>query len=888
MMTSRRGRRRWVAPEVVQTSAMDCGPAALKCMLDGHGIPVSYGRLREACQTSVDGTSIDTIEQVANRLGLSAEQVMLPLDHLFLASAKTLPALVVVRQPDGGTHFVVAWRRLGPWLQVMDPASGRRWTRCERFAEDVYRHETSVPAAAWRDWAASADFLAPLRERLALLGAAPREVEPLIDRALADDGWFSLGALDAVTRLIGSVVAAGGVRAGSQAVRLLSALFDDTCHSTADIFRLIPTAYWMVVPDPDSPDRARQRLLLRGAVLLRVAGRGSEPTGEAEPLPEELAAALAEKPVNPLRAIWGMLKADGMLRPLAVGAAMAIAAGVLMVEALLFRGLFDIGALLVLPEQRLAAALALLAFLGLLLLIELPIVTESMRFGRHLETRLRMALLRKLPRLPDRYFHSRPVSDMAERGHAIQATRLVPGMAIHFVQLAFELALTVIGIVLLAPATAGPALALAVAAIGIPAVLQPLVNERDLRVRSYTGALGSFYLDALVGLVPVRAHRAGRAVQRQHDGLLVSWTRAVRDLLGLSVFTEAVNGLVCLSLSAWLLFGHFAHIDDVTGIELLLVYWTLKLPAIGSGITSLAHQYPMQRNVLLRLMEPLHAPEDPVASSPAPAVHGPAAVAIRNGAVTAGGHRILSDLHLTIAPGEHIAIVGSSGAGKSTLLGLLLGWHRLVEGSLLVDGAPLTAERLEALRQGTAWIDPAVQLWNRSLMDNLGYSSADGGGTRIGSAIADAGLRGVLRSLPDGLQTCLGEGGGLLSGGEGQRVRLGRGLTQQGVRLALLDEPFRGLDRDRRRRLLADARARWRDVTLLCVTHDVSETLDFSRVLVIEDGRIVEDDVPANLVAARTRYAVLLQAERDLHTRMWGDAAWRRVTIREGQAHENG
>ncbi|HTC48481.1 MAG TPA: cysteine peptidase family C39 domain-containing protein, partial [Candidatus Aquilonibacter sp.] len=57
--------RRWLVPEVVQTSATDCGPAALKCLLEGFGIPVSYGRLREACQTDVDGTSIDTMEEIA-------------------------------------------------------------------------------------------------------------------------------------------------------------------------------------------------------------------------------------------------------------------------------------------------------------------------------------------------------------------------------------------------------------------------------------------------------------------------------------------------------------------------------------------------------------------------------------------------------------------------------------------------------------------------------------------------------------------------------------------------------------------------------------------------------------------------------------------------------
>src|SRR6478752_5320756 len=90
---------RWLAPEVVQTSAMDCGPAALKTLLEGFGIPVSYGRLREACQTSVDGTSIDALEDAAVALGLEATQMMAPGDHLLLPQAQLLPALVVVLIP---------------------------------------------------------------------------------------------------------------------------------------------------------------------------------------------------------------------------------------------------------------------------------------------------------------------------------------------------------------------------------------------------------------------------------------------------------------------------------------------------------------------------------------------------------------------------------------------------------------------------------------------------------------------------------------------------------------------------------------------------------------------------------------------------------------------
>src|SRR5437879_4429304 len=86
---------RLIVPEVVQTSAMDCGPAVLKAALEGFGIPVSYGRLREACQTDVDGTSINTLEEVARHLGLDAEQVMLPVDHLLFPQAGALPALLV-------------------------------------------------------------------------------------------------------------------------------------------------------------------------------------------------------------------------------------------------------------------------------------------------------------------------------------------------------------------------------------------------------------------------------------------------------------------------------------------------------------------------------------------------------------------------------------------------------------------------------------------------------------------------------------------------------------------------------------------------------------------------------------------------------------------------
>lgn len=422
-----RPRRRWLATEVVQTSAMDCGPAALKSVLSGFCINASYGRLREACQTDVDGTSVDMLETVAPQLGVAAEQVLIPRDHVALPEAALLPAIAVVKLPDGAAHFVVLWRQLGPWLQLMDPATGRRWVRQERLLQELYSHEQAVPAQDWRDWAAGTEFQAPLARRLADLGLTPAQAQALRTQADADSGWFGHGALDACTRLAHSLVASGGIRHGAEAAALLKALVARCVAEPNDIHAVVPARHWSVTPDPASIERGGLHLLLRGAVLLRLGGHvaaagGTVETGPADattsvtspaapqpPLSPELAAAMTEKPTHPLATVWQLLWKDGLLAPLALAAAMALAAASMVVQTLLLRGAIDLSTQLGTPTQRLLALAALLAFGAVLWLLEVPIVRESMRHGRQLEMRLRMALLAKLPQLSDRYFHSRSV-----------------------------------------------------------------------------------------------------------------------------------------------------------------------------------------------------------------------------------------------------------------------------------------------------------------------------------------------------------------------------------------------------------------------------------------------------------------------------------------------
>jgi len=129
-----------------------------------------------------------------------------------------------------------------------------------------------------------------------------------------------------------------------------------------------------------------------------------------------------------------------------------------------------------------------------------------------------------------------------------------------------------------------------------------------------------------------------------------------------------------------------------------------------------------------------------------------------------------------------------------------------------------------------------------------------------------------------------GEGGALVSGGEGQRVRIGRAMSRQNVRLAILDEAFRGLDRNLRHKLLARCRKQWIQATLLCVTHDVKSSLDFDQVLVVDAGTVVESGAPGILASSPDScYARLLEASTTLETAVENCAAWSKYWVENGK-----
>ena len=672
--------------------------------------------------------------------------------------------------------------------------------------------------------------------------------------------------------MVHAICASGGLARGKASASLLEALLERLVDHPLDgdpETWPVPEMFWTAWPDPAHSD-GETRVLLRGAVLVAVSGvaEDSERYARADATSRRLAQ-LKDQATNPVVEMVRLVCANaGLTVWLLLAAIMFTALGIVAVAALL-KDLLEVGTLLGLREQRLLAVTGLLSLILLLILIEIPTALGTLWLGRRLEIGLRAAFLSAIPRLGHQYLKSRLSSDLAERCHAAQRLRMLPDLFGRFLQFNMELVFTTCGIIWLDPEGALLACANCLLALAIPWFTQAPLNERDLRVQSHGGALTRFYLDVLLGLVAIRTHGAERSVRREHEGMLVGWAQSARKLLRAVVVVESLNTLVGYGC-AILLIVSFLQRGGNPSSALLMLFWALNLPALGQEISVIARQFPGHRNVMLRLQEPLgllNKAARPVGTAPAPKQQAApkSGVAIRLEAVSAvaAGHVILDGVTLSCAPGEHVAVVGPSGAGKSSLLALLLGLLKPASGTISFDGQRLDDTRLADLRAVTAWVDPGVQLWNRPLLDNLVYGN--GALSDVGFVIEEADLTAVLSSLPDGLQTMLGESGGRLSGGEGQRIRLARGMLHQRPRLVLLDEPFRGLDRDQRHALLARAREVWAGATLLCVTHDVCDTRLFPRVVVIEDGCVLEDGPPAALESRpETHYAAMLRAERDV------------------------
>ena len=223
---------------------------------------------------------------------------------------------------------------------------------------------------------------------------------------------------------------------------------------------------------------------------------------------------------------------------------------------------------------------------------------------------------------------------------------------------------------------------------------------------------------------------------------------------------------------------------------------------------------------------------------------------------------ILKGINLTVEPGQKVAIVGSSGSGKSTIGRLLFRFYDVGGGALLIDGQDVRDVTQDSLHAQIGVVPQDTVLFNDTIHYNIAYGRPDATEDDIIAAARAANIHDFILSLPDGYQTTVGERGLKLSGGEKQRVGIARTLLKNPP-ILLLDEATSALDTETEMNIQSELKAMGEGRTVITIAHRLSTIADADRIVVLEQGRIVEEGRHDDLLALDGRYAHLWNRQSD-------------------------
>lgn len=217
---------------------------------------------------------------------------------------------------------------------------------------------------------------------------------------------------------------------------------------------------------------------------------------------------------------------------------------------------------------------------------------------------------------------------------------------------------------------------------------------------------------------------------------------------------------------------------------------------------------------------------------------------------------IFTDFSLTIPKGQRVGLVGQSGSGKTTLTKLLLRFADIQKGSITIDGQSISDVTQSSLRESIAYVPQEPMLFHRSLYENILYGKPSATKAEVMKAAKRANALEFIKKLPDGFDTLVGERGVKLSGGQRQRIAIARAIIKDAPVL-ILDEATSALDSESEKLIQEALQELMKNRTSIVIAHRLSTISKLDRIIVMEDGKIIEDGSHDSLISKKGQYARL-------------------------------
>jgi ATP-binding cassette subfamily B protein len=363
-------------------------------------------------------------------------------------------------------------------------------------------------------------------------------------------------------------------------------------------------------------------------------------------------------------------------------------------------------------------------------------------------------------------------------------------------------------------------------------------------------------------------------IRKRFDDTLVrcatSWTAYYdgRTALGLMQSSTLILGLAAILVFALRDLSHGAL--TVGGLVLIISYYqqiTRPLEGFGFAYREIATglTYCRQAAVLMRELPDISDRPD---AKPLSLTRGEVSFDHVDFAYNSC-RPVLQDVSFRIPPGRTVAVVGPSGVGKSTLSRLLFRFYEVTDGTISIDGQPLTSVAIGSLRQAIAIVPQDTVLFNDTIAFNIGIARAGATRAEIEDAARLAGIADLIRSLPEGYDQVVGERGLKLSGGERQRIGIARAVLKR-PRIFIFDEATSSLDSETELLIQRNIMQVARNTTTLLIAHRLSTVTHADEILVLAQGRIAERGSHGDLLQRNGIYAAMWRTQQQTRGRFAG------------------